>query len=86
MSFLQRVLRAMHIVPPPFDEDDMINASIEDKERNHRSLVGQLTNSLIRRGRLNEELRASIKIAREQTTSFADFETLTIRRKDNRNV
>lgn len=76
----------MHIVPPPFDEDDMINASIEDKERNHRSLVGQLTNSLIRRGRLNEELRASIKIAREQTTSFADFETLTIRRKDNRNV
>lgn len=86
MSYLRRVLQALHIVRQPFDEDDMINASIEDKERHHRSLVGQLASTLMRRESLNDELRASIKIAREQTTSFADFERLTIRRKDHGNV
>jgi hypothetical protein len=85
-TLLNRVLRKLHILSQPFDEDDMINASIEDKERHHRSLVGQLASTLIRRESLNDELRESIKIAREQTNSFADFETLTIRRKDQRNV
>lgn len=85
MSFLNRVLKKLHIVEA-FDENDVINAQIEDKERHHHSLVDRLADTLIRRTQLNDELRESIKIAREATTSFADFERLTIRRKDHGNV
>lgn len=82
MTLLNRVLRKLHVIPPTFDEDDLINASIEDKAREHHSLVRQLTTTLSRHTKLNNELRASIKMAREATNSFADFERLTIRRKE----
>lgn len=85
-TLLTRVLRKLHVIPPTFDEDDMINASIEDKEREHRSLVQKLASTLTKREQLNDELRESIKIAREATSSFADFERLTIRRKDHIDV
>jgi hypothetical protein len=81
-SLINRVLRKLHVINPLFDEDDMINASIEDKAKEHESVVRRLATTLSRREILNGELRESIKLAREATNSFADFERLTIRRKE----
>lgn len=83
-DLITRVLRKLHILPPPFDADDIINASIEDKEREHSSLIHSLERTLLKRQGLNHKLRESIKFAREQTSSFADFEQLTIRREAKR--
>lgn len=84
-SLLKRVLQSLHIAPAPFDENDMMNAETEDKQREHSSLVRDWTRVLTRREQLNDRLRESIKIAREQTNSFADFERLTGRRRDQEN-
>lgn len=84
-SLLKRVLQTLHMMPPPFDENDVMNAEMEDKERVHSSLVRDLTRVLTRREALNDHLRESIKIAREQTNSFADFERLTGRRREQGN-
>jgi translation initiation factor 2B subunit (eIF-2B alpha/beta/delta family) len=83
-NILRRVLRALHLAPQRFDEDDMINAQIEDKQRDYTNLVNKLGETLTKRRELNTSLRESIRIARESTKSFEDFELLTIRRKDQR--
>lgn len=83
MTILDRILHALHIKEPPaFDDNDLLNAEAEDKQRDHQSLVAELATTLVRREELNSRLRESIKIARKQTNSFADFESLTNRRRE----
>ena len=83
-TLLNRILRKLHITPTRFDENDMINASIEDQSRDHANLLEKLQGTLSRRLAVSNELRESIRIARERTNSFADFEKLTIRRNKDR--
>jgi hypothetical protein len=83
-SLIKRVLQRL-INPEPFDENDVMNAEVEDKQREHHSLVQEIGKIMVRREELNDKLRESIKIAREQTSSFADFERLTGRRREQGN-
>lgn len=64
-----------------FSEDDMINASTEDKLREHDTLVQRAQGALHARIVANENLRASIRIASERTEAFGDFERVMIRRE-----
>lgn len=56
--------------------DDVINAQIEDKARDHASLVRALHEAFQKRSKSNGALRESIRIAKERTNSFSDFERL----------
>jgi hypothetical protein len=65
------------------DKDDMINASIEDNARSYSDVVEKLQASLFRRIRSNGHLRESIRLAKQRTNSFADFERLAIGRRED---
>lgn len=80
IDHIERALRRLGLLPK-FDEDDMINASIEDKIRDHDSVVDRVHHAMSRRLQSNEALRQSIRIAKRQTNSFADFEKLAIGRE-----
>lgn len=56
--------------------DDFINAQIEDKAREHSDIVGALHAAFFRRRLSNDALRESIRIAKERTNSFEDFERM----------
>lgn len=79
-GLLERVLVKMGFREPT--RDDIINAQIEDKARDHANLVGLLHTALAKRSKSNGALRESIRIAKERTNSFADFERMTIRREE----
>jgi hypothetical protein len=80
---VERVFRRVLGLPqPPASRDDMINASIENRAREHSDLVGALHKALKRRTETNEALRRSIRIAKHRTNSFADFERMAIRREE----
>lgn len=57
-----------------FDEDDVINASIEDKARDSEKLIERLHVAIYRRLATNQHLRESIRIAKHRTNSFEAFE------------
>lgn len=80
---IEQILKKLHLISQ-FSKDDMINASIEDKFREHKSLVERLQKTLHRRLVSNEHLRESIRIARDKTNSFAEFESFA-RGEEHRN-
>jgi hypothetical protein len=77
---IERFLKRRGLISP-FTEDDMINASTEDKLREHESLVQKAQGALHARLAANEQVRNSIRIATERTESFADFERAFVRRE-----
>jgi hypothetical protein len=80
---VERLLKKLRIISP-FSEDDMINASIEDKYRDHESLIGRLQVTLHNRLATNDRLREAIRIAKSRTSSFEDFERVMIHREGDR--
>lgn len=68
----------------PATRDELINAQIEDKARDHSNVIEALHVAFFRRQQLNDALRASIHIADQRTSSFADFERMVIRREERR--
>lgn len=80
ITWVENLLKKLRIISP-FTEDDMINASIEDKTREHASLVERLQGTLHARIATNEHLRQSIRIAKDRTDSFAEFERGMVRRE-----
>lgn len=80
IQFARRVMQHLGLLAR-FSDDDVINASIEDKAREHHSVVEQLHETFYKRLRSNEALRRSIQIAKRRTNGFADFERLA-RRED----
>ena len=81
MKWIENVLTWMGFLPK-YSEDDRINASTEDAARVHESAVSRLHEATQRRVKGNEALRQSIRLAKQRTNSFADFEQLT--QKDHR--
>jgi hypothetical protein len=77
---IERLLKKLRIISP-FSEDDMINASMEDKLREHETLVQRAQGALHARIAANDHLRTSIRIASERTSSFGDFERVITRRE-----
>ena len=69
----ERLLKKLGWIDP-FDEDDMLNAQIEDTARDYRGLIEKLHQSFYRRLQTNQELKRTIQIAKNRTNSFADFE------------
>lgn len=80
-KFVERLLRKIGVVSP-FTNDDVINAEIENSARDHQGIVVRLQTAVTRRLEANHALREALMIAQERTSSFADFEQLTIRRED----
>lgn len=68
---------------PPFDEDDVINAQIEDKVRDNEKVIERLQASLSKRFEINDRLRQSIQVAKKRTNSFEQFEQLIAGRTDD---
>ena len=68
----------------PASRDEIINAQIEDNARDHSHIVDKLQAAFERRTENNERLRDAIRIARQRTSSFADFERMIIRKEANR--
>lgn len=81
---VERFLRRIGVLPP-FDKDDVLNASIDDKQRDTRLVIEKLEGSMARRHETNAHLRESIKIAKRRTNSFADFERLARGHREDRN-
>lgn len=72
---IERFLQRIGILPP-FDENDVLNASIEDKARDNEKVVERLKTSLSRRHEANFRLRTALNIAKRRTTSFEEFERM----------
>lgn len=70
---IEDLLRRWGILPP-FDKDDVLNASIENKARDNEKVIERLHGSLSKRFEINEKLRETIKIAKRRTNSFEQFE------------
>jgi hypothetical protein len=81
MNWLTQVLKKVHLLPP-FSQDDVINASTEDKLREHSNLVEQVREVTRKRQRGNDAMRQSITNAKRRTNSFADFEKFVSRGGD----
>jgi hypothetical protein len=77
---VERFLRRVGLISQ-FSEDDMINASTEDKLREHETLVQRAQGTLHARIAANEHLRDSIRIASERTDAFGEFERKILRRE-----
>lgn len=78
---IEDLLRRWGILPP-FDKDDVLNASIEDRARDNEKVIERLHHSLSKRFEVNDRLRQSIKIAKRRTNSFEQFERYIAGRKD----
>lgn len=76
---IERLLQRWGIIRP-YSDDDMINASIEDKARDNEKIIERLQGALYRRLATNEHLRESIRIAKHRTNSFEAFERQIARR------
>jgi hypothetical protein len=70
---IEKILRRWGLIAP-FDADDVINATIEDKARDTDQAVSRLKASLSKQPDVNARLRHSILIAKHRTNSFEDFE------------
>jgi hypothetical protein len=81
-GLLMNILQALGLVDDYATRDEIINAQIEDEARNHEKLIGQLRGAIDRRVVTNDELRHAIRIAKHRTSSFADFERMSIRREE----
>lgn len=68
----------------PASRDEIINAQIEDNARDHSNAVDKFQAAVSRRNESNERLRDAIRIARQRTSSFADFERMIIRKEADR--
>jgi hypothetical protein len=79
MHLVRRVLRRFGFEDT---RDEQINAEVDDSERDHLHLVDALQEAFARRKVNNAKLRHSLHIAEQRTNSFADFERMTIRRKE----
>jgi|EndMetStandDraft_3_1072993.scaffolds.fasta_scaffold1119224_2 hypothetical protein len=79
---LENLFRRWGILPP-FDKDDVLNASIENKARDNEKVIERLQTLLSRRFEINERLRQSIKIAKRRTNSFEEFEQYIVGRTDD---
>lgn len=82
MSLLRRALEAVGVLSP-ISRDDIINAEIEDKAREHENMIGAVHAALTRRKASNGSLRRSILIAQKKTNSFAEFERMVSRERRN---
>lgn len=69
---------------PPFDKDDVLNATIENKVRDNEKVIERLQTMRSRRLEINGRLRESIKIAKRRTNSFELFERYIAGTKDDR--
>jgi len=83
MTMIQRIenlFRRWRLIAP-FDEDDVINAEIEDAARTQQKVIERLQSSLSNRTAINEKLGEAIRIAKRKTNSFEQFEKLIVGRK-----
>jgi hypothetical protein len=81
IGFVERALQRIGLLPK-FDKDDVLNATIEDKVREHESVVDRLHHTMNKRLETNALLRKSIAIAKQRTNSFEAFERLALRREN----
>lgn len=79
---VERLLKRWGIIRP-FSDDELINASIEDKARDNEKVIEGLQGALFRRIAANANLRESIRIAKHRTNSFEAFERQIIGRRDD---
>lgn len=75
IKLFEKLLQRLGIVPV-FDEDDTINAEIEDKARDNERALGRLQDTYQKKREANTRLRHSIAIASQRTNSFEQFEQL----------
>lgn len=83
IQLIENLLRKWGLLPP-FDKDDVLNATIENKARDNEKVIERLQTSLSRRSLINDRLRQSIKIAKRRTNSFEQFERYIVGTKDDR--
>jgi hypothetical protein len=81
IQIVERLLKRLGLVRP-FTDDEVINAEIEDKAREHETLIGRLDLAFMRRSVSNAHLRESLRIAKRRTNSFAEFEKHFVGRED----
>jgi hypothetical protein len=82
IQLVEQLLRKWGLVRP-YSDDDLINASIEDKARDNEKIIERLQGALYRRIATNATLRESIKIAKRRTNSFEAFERHMLGRHDD---
>ena len=80
IGMVERLLKRWGLIPQ-WDDDDLINAQIEDKQRDHETVTARLHEAFGKRLATNEALRESIKIAKERTNSFEAFERQMVGRR-----
>ena len=61
-------------IAPPFSDDELLDASIEDAMYDHKQMVDRLTSEGDNRRASNDRLRIALQIAKMRTSVFADFE------------
>jgi hypothetical protein len=62
--------------------DDEINRSMENSSQEFNDALGHMRDKLKKNNETTEHLRQSIALAKERTSSFADFERLSSRRRN----
>lgn len=82
IQLFERLLKRLGWVAP-FDKDDVLNASIEDKQRDTEKVIGRLQYALTKRFASNAHLRETIKLAKHRTNSFEAFERHMVGRRDD---
>lgn len=82
MKLVERLMRWISGQREAANRDERINAQIEDNARDHSNIVGALHAAFSRRHERNDRLREAIRIARQRTSSFADFERMAIRKEE----
>lgn len=83
MTFVSKILAALGAIGVDLPlRDDHINAEIDNAAHDHSKAIDDLSDAVVKRSKSNGVLRESIRIAKESTNSFVDFELLTIRRRE----
>jgi hypothetical protein len=82
IQLIERLLKRMGMMRE-YSDDEVINASIEDKLRDNEKIVVRLKESVGRRISSNQHLRETIKIAKRRTDSFEVFERQISGRRDD---
>lgn len=74
-NWLESVFKRMGLVRP-FDDDDLINASMEDKLRDYEKQIDKVRYETRARVETNQKLRRTIADAQRRTKSFEALEHL----------
>jgi hypothetical protein len=80
IATVEKLLKKLGVISS-IDDDEIINASIENSAKDFEGALDKLRESLKSGTGSIAHLRQSIAVAKERTSSFAEFERMTAGRR-----